>query len=122
MTLEQSTTSLPPPQQQLPSKFLTECTFCGQEFLISRCEYLKRERLFESKTYCSRKCYSQNRQYRYNTYFYCDNCTCWIPQKEANNNNNHPICPKRNCNKNRLRLCSNKAKLNHKRGNVKRIE
>ena len=105
----------------LPSKFLTECTYCGQEFIINRCEYLKRERLFKSKTYCSRKCYDKNRPYRYNNYHYCDSCTCWIPQKEAIIKF-YPTCPKRNCNNNRLRLSAGKAKFNHKRENVKRIE
>jgi hypothetical protein len=45
----------------------------------------------------------------------------WIPKKEANLKF-HPTCPKINCNNNRLRLISGKAKFNHKRENVKRIE
>src|SRR5688572_25307497 len=111
----------------LPSKFVTQCTYCGNEFIINRNEYLKRERLFQSKTYCSRDCYNKNRPYRYNYYYYCDSCTCWIPQKEAKKNSKssssyHPVCPKVNCNNNRLRSSSCKAKFNHKRENVKRIE
>jgi len=107
----------------LPSKFLTQCTFCEKEFIINRNEYLKRETLFQSRTYCSRECYNKNRQYRYNNYYYCDSCTCWIPQEEANKNIGfYPTCPKLDCNNNRLRLGSRKAKLNHKRENVKRIE
>jgi hypothetical protein len=117
MALEQETSTL------LPSKIITECTYCGQEFIITRNEYLKRERLFESKTYCSRECYNKNRPFRYNTYYYCDSCTCWILQKEAVINLKfYPICPKLNCNKNRLRSNSAKAKFNQKRENVKRIE
>jgi hypothetical protein len=107
----------------LPAKFITECTYCGQEFIINRNEYLKRERLFQSKTYCSRECYNKNRPYRYNTHYYCYSCTCWIPQKEAKTNAGfYPTCPKIGCNNNRLRLSAAKAKFNHKRENVKRIE
>jgi hypothetical protein len=121
---QQSTIFMALEQEQsiLPFKFLTECTYCNKEFLINRCEYLKRERLFESKTYCSRECFNKNRPYRYNQYYYCSSCTCWIPQEEANLKSCHPICPKLNCNNNRLRLNSGKAKFNRKRENVKRIE
>lgn len=118
MALEESTTII-----SLPSKFVTECTYCGHEFIINRNEYLKRERLFQSKTYCSRDCYNKNRPYRYNNHYYCWSCTSWIPKEDAKTNIKfYPTCPHRNCNNARLRLSAAKGKFNHKRENVKYIE
>jgi hypothetical protein len=125
MKQQQNTIFMTPLEEPitLPFKFLIECTYCAKEFLINRCEYLKRERLYGSKTYCSRECYNKNRPYRYNHYYYCDSCACWIPQKQAVKNLKfYPTCPKLDCNNNRLRLSAAKAKFTHKRENVKYIE
>ena len=106
----------------LPSKILTKCTFCSKEFIQWRYEYIIRETKFNGKRYCSRDCYNKNRPFRYNDYYYCDNCLEWIPQNEAININSQPTCPKHSCCNNKLRIRSPRPKFNLKRNQSKRIE
>jgi hypothetical protein len=92
------------------------CINCGDQIK----GFEKNKRL--PKQFCSKKCAGQNRKLRYDHFYFCDNCTCWIPIKDSVKINNSPTCPKMNCNHNKLKTRSTKCKFNNHRKQVKYIE
>jgi hypothetical protein len=96
------------------------CLHCGNQ--IEGIEKNKRNR----KKFCSKECMLTSRSYKYKTHYFCDNCHKWIKIEDAIKRDDVKrdpyICPKRNCNGNKLRTRSNLASLNQRRKNVKWID
>ncbi len=69
-------------QPPIPTRVRLYCDYCDKEFTRHRYHLLKCDAKFNSRNYCSRKCYNLNRDSMYKKYYYCAKCK-WIPHKEA---------------------------------------
>jgi hypothetical protein len=66
----------------IPTKVILYCDNCEKEFTRHRYHLLKCDAKFNSRNYCSRKCYAENRNSIYKTCYFCAKCK-WIPKEKA---------------------------------------